>query len=92
VRRIWGRVLTKFQEARAVAYSDDGYIKGTGKLCVFLQVLAELKRVLKEDTGLELNMSKTVILPKVITQQGIFDVDHGFINATPQLTPLSGEV
>ncbi len=55
-------------------------------------MLAELKRVLKEDTGLELNMSKTVILPKVITQQGIFDVDHGFINATPQLTPLSGEV
>ena len=35
----WGRVLEKFQEARVVAYADDGYIKG--KLSVALQVLAE---------------------------------------------------
>ena len=55
-------------------------------------MLAELKRVLKEDAGLELNISKTVILPKAITQQTIFDVAHGFINAKPQLTQLSGEV
>jgi hypothetical protein len=57
VHHIWGRVLAKFQGARAVAYADDGYIKG--KLSVVLQVLAELKRVLKEDAGLELNISKT---------------------------------
>jgi hypothetical protein len=37
-------------------------------------VLAELKRVLKEDAGLELNISKTDILPKDITQQDIFDL------------------
>jgi hypothetical protein len=55
-------------------------------------VLTEFKRVLKEDAGLELNISKTSILPKPITQQAIFDVAHGFINATPQLTQLSGEV
>ncbi len=48
--------------------------------------------VLKEDAGLELNISKTVILPKASTQQAIFDVAHGFINTTPQLTQLSGEV
>jgi hypothetical protein len=89
VHHIWGRVLAKFQGARVVAYADDGYIKG--KLSVALQVLAELKRVLKEDAGLELNISKTAILPKAITQQAIFDVAHGFINATPQLTQLSGE-
>jgi hypothetical protein len=47
INNLWGRVLEKFQEARAVAYADDGYIKG--KLSVALQVLAELKRVLKED-------------------------------------------
>jgi hypothetical protein len=34
---------------------DDGYIKA--KLSVALQVLAELKHVLKEDAGLELNVS-----------------------------------
>ena len=82
--------LALFQGARAVAYADDGYIKG--KLSEALQVLAELKRVLKEDAGLELNISKTAILPKDITQQAIFDVAHGFINATPQLTQLRGEV
>ena len=64
VHHIWGRVLAKFQGARAVAYADDGYIKG--KLSVVLQVLAELKRVLKEDSGLELNISKTAVLSKAI--------------------------
>ena len=48
--------------------ADDGYIKG--KLSVVLQVLAELKRVLKEDAGLELNISKTAILSKAITRRG----------------------
>jgi hypothetical protein len=90
VHHIWGRVLAKFQGTRAVAYADDGYVKG--KLSVDLQVLADLKRVLKEDAGLELNISKTAILPKSITQQGIFDVAHVLINGTPQLTQLSAEV
>ena len=73
-----------------VAYLDDGYIKGN--LSVTLQVFAELKRVLKEDVGLVLNISKTVILPKAITQQAIFDVSYGFINVTQQLTELRDEV
>jgi hypothetical protein len=90
VHHIWGRVLAKFQRTRSVSYPDDGYIKG--KLSVVLQVLVDLKRVLKEDAGLELHISKTVILPKAIIQKSIFDVAHGFINTTPQLTHLSGEV
>jgi hypothetical protein len=67
IHNLLERVLEKFQEARAVAYADDAYIKA--KMTVALQVLAELKRVLKEDAGLELNVSKTSILPKGITQQ-----------------------
>jgi hypothetical protein len=51
---LWRRVLAKFQEARAIASADDGYIKAN--LCVALQVLAELKRVLREDAALELNV------------------------------------
>ncbi len=62
IHHLWGRVLEKFQEARAVAYVDDGYIKG--KLSVALQVLAELKRVLKEDAGLELNVPKDIHPPQ----------------------------
>ena len=53
IHHLWGRVLAKFQEARAVAYADDGYIKA--KLSVTLQVLAEIKAVFKADAGLELN-------------------------------------
>ena len=87
---IWGRVLEKFQEARAVAYADDGYVKG--KLSVALQVLAELKRVLKEDAGLELNVSKTSVLPKGVTQQAAFDAAHSIINNSPALTQLRGDV
>ena len=90
IHHLWRRVLEKFQEARAVAYADDGYIKG--KLSVALQVLAELKRVLKEDAGLELNVAKTSILPKDTTQQAVFDVAHSFIAASPALTQLSGDI
>ena len=50
IHHLWGRVLTRFPEARAIAYADDGYIKAN--LSVTLQVLAELKCVLKEDAGL----------------------------------------
>ena len=70
IHHLWGRVLEKFPEARAIAYADDGYIKG--KLSLALQVLAELKRVLKEDAGLELNIAKTSILPKDTSQQAVF--------------------
>ncbi len=55
-------------------------------------MLAELKRVLKEDSGLELNISKTDVLSKAITQEALFDVVHVFINNSPQLIHLSGEI
>ena len=72
IHHLWGRVLAKFQEARAIAYADDGYIKA--KLSVGLQVLAELKAVFKEDAGLELNVPKTSILPKGVIAQAVFDM------------------
>ena len=72
IHHLWGRVLAKFQGARAIAYADDGYIKG--KLSVALQVLSELKTVFKADAGLELNVNKTSILPKHTTAQSTFDM------------------
>jgi hypothetical protein len=63
---LWGRVLAKFQEVRTIAYEDDGYMKTN--MSVTIQVLTELKRVLKEDGGLDLNVSKTSVLPKGVTQ------------------------
>jgi hypothetical protein len=69
---------------------DDGYIKT--KLNVSLQVLAEVKCVLKEDTGLDLNVSKTSVLPKGTTQQTVFDVSHNIINVSHTLTHLHGDV
>ncbi len=91
IHHLWGRVLAKFQEARAIAYADDGYIKA--KLSVVLQVLSELKSVFKEDAGLEFNVPKTAILPaKGCTQQAVFDVAHSIIDAIPTLTHLREEI
>ena len=60
----WGRTPAKHnQDACAVAYADDGYIKA--KLSVALEVLSDISLVLKEDAGLDLN-DKTKILVKGI--------------------------
>jgi hypothetical protein len=90
IHHLWGRVLVKFQEARVITYSDDGYIKT--KLSVVLQVLVELKVVFKEDTDLKLNVSKTSILPKGVTQQVAFDVAPDIITSNPALTHLSSDL
>ena len=90
IHHSWGRVLAKYPQARALAYADDGYIKA--KLSVALQVLAELKHVLKEDAGLDLNVSKTSVLPKGVTQQAAFDVAHSIIAASSALTDLRSEL
>jgi hypothetical protein len=87
---LWGRVLGKFQEARAIAYVDDGYIKA--KLSIALQVLAELKAVFKTDAGLEFNISKSSILPKSVTDQAAFDIVRTIMQTTPTLTHLTNEV
>ena len=55
-----GRNKAKKKED-AEAYADDGYIKA--KLSVALEVLSDIKQVLKEDAGLALN-DKTQILVK----------------------------
>jgi hypothetical protein len=83
-----GGTLAKYLQARSLAYADDAYINA--KLSVALQVLADLKYVLEEDGDLELNVSKTVILPKGITQQTVFDAALRIINSTPSLTALNG--
>jgi hypothetical protein len=46
----------------------------------------------QEDAALELNVSKTSVLPKGTTQQVVFDVSHNIINVSPALTHLSGDV
>jgi hypothetical protein len=44
------------------------------KLSVELQVLVDLNSVLKDDSGLDLNVSKTVMLTKGFSSQAVFDV------------------
>ena len=80
-------VLVRFPDAREVAYADDGYIKA--KLSVALRVLAELKLVFKEDAGLELNVVKTSVLLKGVSQQAAFDAAQYIIQTNPTLTHLS---
>ena len=66
VCHLWGLTLVKHnQDAHAVAYVDDGYIRA--KLSVAIEVLFDIKQVLKEDAGLTLN-DKTKILVKGISE------------------------
>ncbi len=57
-----------------------------------LQVLAELKAIFKADAGLELNVSKTSILPKGTTAQVVFDMAQTIMQATPTLAHPSNDV
>jgi hypothetical protein len=89
IHHLWGRVLAKFPEARAIAYADDGYIQA--KLSISLQVLVEIKTVFKTDDGLELNVAKTSILPKGVTAQAAFDMAQTIMQATTNLTHLRND-
>ena len=90
IHHLWGRVLAKYLQARALANADDGYMKA--RMSVALQVLADLNHVLKEDAGLDRSISKTSVLPKGVTQQAAFDVSHSIINNSPALTSLNADV
>ena len=52
IHHLWGLVLTRFPESRTIVYPCDDHIKTS--LSVVFKVLDELKRVLKEDPGLDL--------------------------------------
>ena len=53
-----------------------------------LQVLVEMKRVLKE----ELRISKTTVLPKGVSQQSVFDETQSIINTKTTLTHRSVDI
>jgi hypothetical protein len=92
---LWG--LAKHnQVACAVAYADDGYIKA--KLSVALEVLSDIKQVLKEVDGLSLN-DKTKILVKGISAADAHAATHrlliadlSLVHLSPLLSPSSFEV
>jgi hypothetical protein len=87
VHHLWGRTLTKHnQDDCTVVYTDDGYIKDN--LSVELEVLSDIKQVLKEDDGLALN-DKTNILIKGILMADAYDATQCLIIADPSLTHLT---
>ncbi len=51
----------------------------------------ELEVVFKTDAGLELNVSKTSILPKGTTAQTAFDMTETIMETTPRLVRLSND-
>jgi hypothetical protein len=84
---LWGRTLnTHNQDACAVAYADDGCIKA--KLSIALEVLSDIKHVLKEDAGLALNFDKTKILVKGISAADAHAAAQRMLNADPSLAHL----
>jgi hypothetical protein len=91
VHHLWGRTLAKYnQDACAVACADDGYIRA--KLSVALEVLSDLKHVLKEDAGLSLNFdstqkSKTKFLVKGISATRMLAANPSLDHLRPLLSP-----
>jgi hypothetical protein len=86
IHYLWGRTLAKHsQDACAVAYADDGYIKA--KLSVAFEVLLDIKHVLREDAGLDLN-DKTKILVKGISAAEAHTAAQRLITADPSLAHL----
>jgi hypothetical protein len=86
----WGKAKKKED---AEAYANDGYIKA--KLSVALEVLSDIKQVLKVDAGLALN-DKTKILVKGISAadahaaaQRLLIVDPSLAHLSPLLSPAS---
>ncbi len=74
-----------------MAYADDGYIKA--KLSVALEVLSDIKHVLKEDAGLSLNFdstqkSKTKFLVKGISAADAHAAAMRMLAANPSLDRL----
>ena len=88
IHHLWGRTLAKHQQdACAIAYADDGYIKA--KLSVALEILSDLKQVFRDDAGLDVNVFKTQILVKGITADVAHKAAHDIIATTPALSHLS---
>jgi hypothetical protein len=86
IHHLWGRTLAKhYQDACAVAYADDGYIKA--KLSVALEVLSDMKHVLREDAGLDLN-DKTKILVKGISAAEAHTAAQRLLTSDPSLAHL----
>jgi hypothetical protein len=87
IHHLWGRTLAKhYQDACAVAYADYGFIKA--KLSVTLEVLSDIKHVLREDAGLDLN-DKTKILVKGISAAEAHTAAQRLLTADPSLAHLS---
>jgi hypothetical protein len=86
VHHLWGWTLAKhIQDTCASANANDGYIKA--KLSVVLEVLFDIKQVLKEDC-LALN-DKTKILVKGISAADAHAASQCLLIADPSLAHLS---
>jgi hypothetical protein len=72
-------------EKRMSKYADDGYIKS--KLSVALAVLSDIKHVLREDSGLDLD-DKTKILVKGILAAETHTAAQRLLTADPSLAHL----
>ncbi len=86
IHQLWGRTLAKhYQDACAVVYANDGYIKA--KLSVAIEVLSDIKHVLREDSGLDLD-EKIKILVKGISEAETHTAAHRLLTADPSLAHL----
>ena len=70
--------------------ADDGYINAP--LSVALRILVDLKQVFKEDAGLELNMLKTQLLVKGISNHDAYSAAKGFFENDACLSSIKDTI
>ena len=88
IHPVWGRVMARYEHARALAFADDGYIHSELKDC--LLILAELKHAFKEDCGLDLQLGKCKIFLKGMPIEEARSLVRDTIDADHRLHTLSG--
>jgi hypothetical protein len=92
IHHLWGRTMQSYTEDRAIAYADDGYIYISAPLSVALRILADLKQVFKDDAGLELNMLKTQLLVKGISNHDAYSAAKGFFENDACLSSIKDTI
>jgi hypothetical protein len=83
---IWGRVLARHKRARGAAFADDSYVYATLKAA--LQVLAEIRQRLWEDSKLCFNMSKVKIYIPGVRRERAPELILQHIDSDPSLESL----
>jgi hypothetical protein len=86
---LWGRIFKMFPELRGLAYADDETT--IDRLSQVLKFTTVRKSVFKTDCNLDINMGKTMILPKGSNVRYVYERVQHFLQNDPDLQGLAND-